>query len=277
MNRHRGFSWFELLIVLALIVIVLSLFLMRAGSSRESARRMECESRLRTIFLSMQSYSLQYGHFPIGTQNPNGPIRSEASGYHQNWISGLLPQFNEQELYEQIDFDWGVYAEVNRPVGEQALSAFMCASAVDSLASTSTSYVGMSSSTETPISQDGDGMMVLNRPLSSVDVLDGENYVLMIGEKSFDFGPPLSWNSGTRVSLRTAGWPINAPPPSDFDPLVVGGLSSNHAGGAYGLTVGGEFRFLADQMDPLLLQQLVARDDAARAAETQNGDSKDGK
>ncbi|MEO1527358.1 MAG: DUF1559 domain-containing protein [Planctomycetota bacterium] len=267
MNRRRGFSWIELVFLLVLIATVLALFLLRAGSSRESARRMECENRLRGIFLAMQSYSLQYGHFPIGTQNPTGPIRSEPSGYHQNWISGVLPQLNEQSLYETIDFDFGVYDEANRAVGSQPLEQLRCASTGDSLAENATSYVGMSSSTESPISVDGDGMLILNRPLSSADVLDGENYVLMIGEKSIDFGPPLAWNSGTRASLRTGGLRINAPPPATVDPLVVGGLSSNHAGGAYGLTVGGEFRFLTDQMDPVLLQQLIDRADAAGADE----------
>ena len=266
MKRRRGLSWIELVVLLAVCVVVLSLLLMRAGSSRESARRMECENRLRNVFLAMQSYSLQYGHFPIGTQNPVGPIQSESVGYHQNWISGLLPQLNQQPLYDQIDFEWGVYADVNRGVGQQALAELMCSSAVDSLAANSTSYVGLSSSTETPIDEGGDGMLILNRPLSSADVLDGESMVLMIGEKSIDFGPPLAWNSGTRASLRAGGWPINRPAPPDQDASVVGGLSSNHAGGAYALTVGGQFHFLSDQIDLVLLGQLISRDDAAKAA-----------
>lgn len=263
MKQDRGLSRIELVVLLTLVAMVASLFLLRAGSSRESARRIDCENRLRSIFLGMQSYTLQYGHYPIGTQDSSSPIRSEPRGYHQNWISGLLPQLNQQLLFERIDFKFGVYADVNRPIGEERLAALMCASAGETLSATSTSYVGMTDSTETPINEAGDGMFLLNRRLFTRDVIDGENYVLLIGEKAFDFGPPLAWNSGTRVSLRTGGWPINAPPPSDVSPLLVGGLSSNHAGGVYGLMAGGEFRFLTDQTDPILLKQLVARDDSA--------------
>ncbi|KAA5540430.1 DUF1559 domain-containing protein [Roseiconus nitratireducens] len=278
---RAGFSFIELIVLLLILVVVLALVMMRVGTSREASRRIDCESNLRALFVALESYSLRYGHFPAGTINATGPIRSEPQGYHQNWASAILPGLEQQALYEQIDFDYGVYAPENRAVTMTGVPGFQCPASITTLAANASTYAGVSSSTERPIDVDGNGMMILNRPLGPRDAADGLSYVLIVAEKAQDFGGraslpsraaaavtpgALSWNSGTRASLRTAGHRINAPPPdAEIDPLFVGGFSSNHAGGAYLMTAAGEFNFFSAQTDLELLRQLAGRSEGVSA------------
>lgn len=259
-----------------MLAIVATLMVLRLSRSRESSRRIECESNLRSLFVAIESYHLQYGQYPIGTQEPAGPIRSEPSGYHHNWLEGLLPQLEEQTLFESIDFRYGVYSPENRTVAEANLEVLMCPSAKKSLAKNSTAYAGVAGSKEVPISEQSDGILILNRPIRSIDIDDGLNYVAIAGEKRGALAASLSkqhpaalpWNSGTRESLRTLAHPINQTPdpapsrdPSD-DPFWVGGFASNHAGGAYILLASGEYRFYGEQTDLQILQQLGGRADS---------------
>lgn len=268
-DRH-GFSLFDLLALVAIAVVVLVLVLMRVSGGRESSRRIECENNLRQIFLANESYSLRYGHFPIGTQNPTGPIRSETSGYHHNWITGLLPMLDQEERFDQINFTHGVYAPENAAVAVTVPSPFRCAASETTLAPNATAYAGVASSLERPIDESGDGMMILNRALAPRDATDGTSFVLLVGEKSRDLGTPTQWNSGTRASLRNGGHTINWPGPTEPDPSFVGGFSSNHIGGAYFLFVDGSFRFLSDQTDLELLRQMAGRADEADGNDLNN-------
>ncbi|MCD0460838.1 DUF1559 family PulG-like putative transporter [Roseiconus lacunae] len=271
-RRYRqGITLIEVLLVVAIGLVILILLTMRLSSTRESSRRIECESNLREIAVATQSYSLIGGHLPTGTQNPTGPIRSESKGYHHNWLEALLPMLDQQDLFDQIDFSYGVYAAANRPVGEESLTTLRCGVSASTLRPNATTYAGVVGSVAEPIDEDGDGMFALNRWRMPSDAVDGESYVFLFGEKAIDFGPPQRWNSGTRASLRHTGFAINAhhnPAPSDpkalgdVDNLFVGSFSSNHIGGAYFAFVDGSFRFFSADTDQRLLQDLAARDNA---------------
>lgn len=272
-----GLSLIDLLVLLAILGVVATLVIWRMAGSRASSRRMECESNLRNVFLAMESYSLRYGQFPIGTQSASEPVRSITEGYHHNWAEGLLPMLNEPQLFEQIDFDFGVYAPENAPVAQTQLPTLRCPASVITLAMNSTAYAGVTSSVEEPIASSGDGMFVANRGLGPNDAADGQSYVFLVGEKSIDFGSPVQFNSGTRTSLRSAGHRINTSidESNAKDPLFVGGFSSNHVGGAYFLFVDGSFQFLADETDATVLRQMASRDDqAAERAEASQPASK---
>src|SRR6056297_325706 len=133
-NQQRGRSLVDLVVVAAILIAVISLVLLRLSGNRESARRVACEENLRNIALAAESYALRFGHFPIGTQNPTAPIRSEPSGYHHNWIEGLLPMMDQQALYNRIDFDHRVYAAENELIGATALPTLRCPASMSTLA-----------------------------------------------------------------------------------------------------------------------------------------------
>ena len=117
-----GFTLVELLVVIAIIGVLVGMSVPAMQNMREMSRRSNCEQNLVQISLALSAYSLHHAHFPAGTFNETGPIESVPVGYHQNWVSGLLPFLDANNVYEAIDFEYGVYAPANA-AGTQCESA----------------------------------------------------------------------------------------------------------------------------------------------------------
>ncbi len=139
-------------------------------------------------------------------------------------------------------------------------------------------YAGIHASTETPIDEDNDGVFILNRGLDEADIPDGLGYTMFLAEKLSPFEEDLGWMSGTRSTLRNTGHPINAERtrvygPAEEMPVVsstyVGGIASDHPGGAFVLLGGGEVQFRSPSIDELVLRQMAARADGAIPKEWQ--------
>jgi prepilin-type N-terminal cleavage/methylation domain-containing protein len=264
-----GFTLVELLVVIAIIGILIGMLVPAVQSMRELSRRSGCEQKLVKLSLGLAAYSTQFGHYPIGSVNPTGPIKSEAVGFHHNWITGLLPMLDARNVYNAIDRSVSVYADENRPVRDLALPMLRCPSATDTRDYT-TCYAGITSSMETPIAETNDGVFLLNRPVADDDITDGLSYTLFIGEKLSHYEEDLGWISGTRSSLRNTGHPINAErnrirgpqaPGKQVGLLYVGGLASDHLDGAYLLMGSGQYDFRSSSMDLRVLQQMASRAD----------------
>ncbi len=265
----RGFTLVELLVVIAIIGILIGMLVPAMQNMRELSRRSLCEQNLVNLSLALSAYSTQFGHYPIGSVNESGPIRSEAAGFHHNWISGLLPMLEAQPVFDAIDQSASVYADDNSQVRMLNLPMLHCPTATDTRENT-TCYAGISSSIETPIDEDNDGAFRLNLPVAESDITDGLSHTLIVGEKLSAFDEDLGWFSGTRSSLRTTGHPINAErnrirgpadPAKKVDVLYVGGLASDHLDGSYLLMGSGQYQFRSSSTDLRVLQQMAARAD----------------
>ena len=276
-----GFTLVELLVVIAIIGVLIGLLVPAMQNMRELSRRSHCEQNLVKLSLGLSAYSTQFGHYPIGTVNDTGPIRSEAKGFHHNWISGLLPMMDAAAVYQAIDRSVSVYADQNEQVRRLSLPMLRCPSATDTRENT-TCYAGLTSSVETPIDQDNDGVFRLNLPIAESDISDGLAYTLFVGEKLSAFEEDLGWISGTRSSLRTAGHAINAErsrirgpadPSKQVDALYVGGLASDHPEGAYLLMGSGEYQFRSSSTDLRVLQQMASRADGGIPIEWQGSEA----
>lgn len=318
-----GFTLVELLVVIAIIGVLVGMTLPAVQAMRELARRSTCQQNMIQIGFALASYHGRHLHYPIGTLNPTGPIRSEPKGYHHNWIAGILPHIDAQIVADNIDTQQSVYAAVNEPVRFLTLPSLRCPSAsiVDPH---STCYAGIHHSTEAPIDENNDGVFVLNRPTSNDDITDGLSYTLFVAEKISSPQLELGWISGTRSSLRNAGHPINSltgnlplqerpkiiqteyddsmfedgslmgseeidgadattanvdepkPPTTDESgdpnfPLFVGGIQSQHPGGAHTLTGGGEVTFRTASTDLKILKQLASKADGELPDELRGG------
>lgn len=278
--RRKAFSLLELVVIIAIVAILLAISIPAVRDMRSISRRSNCDQNLNRLLLACQSYAIDHEHLPSGTfttsaeifQNENNPESSEGpgllisslpEGYHQNWISSLLPYLDRKALHDAIDFDVGVYAAINEPVRDTDLPFLRCPASVGEQVANTTSYAGMHSSVSEPIGVNDNGLLMLNRWIVPGDVPDGIGYTILLGEKLSPREYDLGWMSGTRSSLRNAGTRINEPVSLDVyhDPAFVGGLGSLHAGGASAGMADGSVKFLQDSIDMEVFRSMVNRED----------------
>ncbi len=282
---RRGFTLVELLVVIAIIGVLIAMLLPAVQAAREAARRVQCLNNLSQLALAVQSYESAHESLPPGVINPMGPIESTAQGHHISWLAHLLPQLEQQNAYDRLDFSASAYAPQNAAVRNWGASAFLCPSDPDSgrLAPLGVSnYAGCHHDVEAPIDADNHGLLFLNSHIRYRDMTDGSSYTVLIGEKLIT-RLDLGWLSGTRATLRNTGTPINGSSTSllaaiddsaNLRPqapvaaaanakasLVVGGFESQHPGGANFLFADGSTRFMSASMSQQVLEQLGHRAD----------------
>jgi prepilin-type processing-associated H-X9-DG protein len=89
---RRGFTITEVLVVAAAVVLLLSLLLPAVSAIRESARRVECGSRLTQLGQAIHGFADQHGTLPWGA-----------------WRVPILPWIGEQATYEKIRAGADIY------------------------------------------------------------------------------------------------------------------------------------------------------------------------
>jgi prepilin-type N-terminal cleavage/methylation domain-containing protein/prepilin-type processing-associated H-X9-DG protein len=127
--RSRGFTLIELLVVIAIIAMLISLLLPAVQSAREAARRMQCANNLKQIALAAMNYHDVNGAFPIGS--PMKPDPAVGSWYYvedQSTFVSMLPQLEQQPLYNAMNFSRSIYSAPNRTVYMTGLSTLWCPS-----------------------------------------------------------------------------------------------------------------------------------------------------
>jgi prepilin-type processing-associated H-X9-DG protein len=92
-----------LLVVIAIIGILVALLLPAVQAAREAARRAECLNKLKQFGIAFQTYHTARNKFPPGWIEDNKPNRADRSPNFL-WGAVILPQLEEQSLYDQLDF-----------------------------------------------------------------------------------------------------------------------------------------------------------------------------
>ncbi|MCM2373159.1 DUF1559 domain-containing protein [Aporhodopirellula aestuarii] len=258
--RH-AFTLVELLVVIAIIGVLVGLAAPAVQTMRESSRRAACQARLTPIGMAIQSYHDRWLHFPVGTVAESGPVESVAAGNHHNWLGRLLDLLDQSVIAAHIDRSVSVYDEANAAVLELSYSGVQCPSATRNQSNAS-SYVGLHHPTEKSIDEKDHGVFVLNLPINRDDITDGLSNTAFVSEKLTPYDD-LGWLSGTRATLRNVGGGIVASgdPFASAPPSTVGSIGSHHPAGVHMLFGSGEIRFVANQTDPRVLQQMVDRRD----------------
>ncbi|MFT5523645.1 MAG: prepilin-type N-terminal cleavage/methylation domain-containing protein [Pirellulaceae bacterium] len=85
-DSKTGFTLIELLVSISVIAILVALLLPAVQSSRETARRMSCQSHLRQLTLATLSFEANHRKFPLGTSHKRE----------------LLPYLEEQAIYQAL-------------------------------------------------------------------------------------------------------------------------------------------------------------------------------
>ncbi|MCH8828903.1 MAG: DUF1559 domain-containing protein [Planctomycetes bacterium] len=281
-RRPRGFTLIELLVVIAIIAILIALLLPAVQQAREAARRATCKNNLSQLILAIHNYEMAWEMLPPGTVNPTGPIRNEAKGYHVGWIVQILPYIEEGTAFRKTDFKVGVYDEKNNAVRAHGIPILLCPSDPNTTIDENirlANYAGCHHGTETPINVKNNGVFFLNSSVRFEQITDGSSHTIFVGEiiiesRQGNAVTNLGWMSGTRATLRNTGLspnqsakdllddPNGEPPKKPADPVTfVGGFSSHHVGGTHIALGDGRVRFISENINTKLFQQLGNRAD----------------
>lgn len=104
--RNRpAFTLFQLLIVLAILLILLGLLLPAIQKVRVAAARAQSQNNLKQLMLALHNYHDVYGMFPPGVDDR-----------HFSAVSRLLPFIEQQNAYKLIDFKKSIDDQANAGV-----------------------------------------------------------------------------------------------------------------------------------------------------------------
>src|SRR3954469_15656726 len=107
--RRRGFTLIELLVVIAIIAVLISLLLPAVQSAREAARRAQCVNNIKQIVLACHNYENQVSSFP-----PDSIADGGWAGTWWAWPAFILPQMEQNAIYNSINFSWSVLRPANQ-------------------------------------------------------------------------------------------------------------------------------------------------------------------
>jgi prepilin-type N-terminal cleavage/methylation domain-containing protein/prepilin-type processing-associated H-X9-DG protein len=283
----RAFTLIELLVVIAIIAVLIALLLPAVQSAREAARRAQCCNNLMQLGIAILNYESSHERLPPGVVNNTGPVLDVPKGYHFGWLTQILPYCDQKNTYNHFNFNIGLYETPNFTTRTVVSRSFLCPSDPGpSRGPTSvamTSYVGIHHDAEAPIASSNHGVFFLNSAIRYEDITDGSSQTIFVSEKLND-GLDQGWASGTRASLRNAGWAVNSsknqslpsavvagtggddggsenPDVAPGTPSFVGGTSSRHPGGANFTFGDGSVRFLKNSLTVGILRLLANRAD----------------
>lgn len=279
-RRRRGITILELLVVCGVVSLLVALLLPAIEQSRESARRLQCISRLRQIGLAMQTHHDVYGQLPSGW-SPTADSRFEPA-----WGMRLLSQLGVPPL------EAGIFRESPSGVTtitEPRLGLFQCPSDVvpelvdvyqesghhaamtgvpDVLLSRfpSANYVAVFGTVDPDADppQNADGAFYRNSRTRLNDLERGTSQTLLVGERTAK-RLPSTWvcvdPQGEEGNSRVVGMASKGPKRSDAEECE---FDSRHHGMTNFLWADGHVSGVGDQIDAAVYR--------ASARRSSNGD-----
>jgi prepilin-type processing-associated H-X9-DG protein len=236
-KRRPGLTITEMLVVFVIIALLLALLLPAVQFARETARRTQCKNHLKQLGLALHNYHEKNEVFPPGVLN------------EWSWISKILPDVEEMNLYRNIDFTVEPFELPNSDKVDKKLPRLLCPSdpysdsvyySVGCIKFAHTNYFGTDD-----LGGATGGMLGYNHGNRLEDVKDGTSYTLFVGERGIDatgetgwwaWDPILSFEEGLRPGTS-----------DDINSSIH--FWSHHPGGANFLLVDGSVRFLSYSMD----------------------------
>jgi prepilin-type N-terminal cleavage/methylation domain-containing protein/prepilin-type processing-associated H-X9-DG protein len=169
LHAPRAFTLVELLVVIAIIGVLVSLIVPAVQAAREAARRAQCSNNLKQIGLGLHNYSQAHGTFPPGYVSTWDQVFLRERGPGWGWASMILPQFEHNSIYNQIDFRRQIQDSSQATVRTTSIATFTCPS--DDMPLTWKATVGL-------VKVTGGSILELVFPLCDVA---GSNYVGVFG------------------------------------------------------------------------------------------------
>jgi prepilin-type N-terminal cleavage/methylation domain-containing protein/prepilin-type processing-associated H-X9-DG protein len=123
-SHRRAFTLIELLVVIAIIAILIALLIPAVQKVREAANRTQCTNNLKQIGLALHTYHDAYKVFPTTARadNPN-------SGPRARWFTKILPNLEQQPLYQSYNFNYN-WDDISQSPGNLAATSLQLSVAV---------------------------------------------------------------------------------------------------------------------------------------------------
>ncbi len=101
MRRRNAFTLIELLVVIAIIAVLIALLLPAVQAAREAARRAQCVNNLKQLGLAVHNYLSSNNSFPM---QAIANYAQSTGSWSVSWTDSLLPQFEQQSMYNSMNF-----------------------------------------------------------------------------------------------------------------------------------------------------------------------------
>ncbi len=126
-RSRRGFTLIELLVVIAIIAVLIALLLPAVQAAREAARKAQCTNNLKQLGLSVHNYHQQQNCLPAENMFL-GPTQDLGWGWNASWAVFMLPNLEQNPLYNAYNFSVNADSAINTTVTYSAIVSFSCPS-----------------------------------------------------------------------------------------------------------------------------------------------------
>lgn len=247
-----GFTLVELLVVVAIIGVLLGLLLPAVQMAREAARQTSCRNHLRQVGLAMHQFHDGQGHLPIGCLEWRA-MASQKDRRQWAWSARLLPQLEQNAIYQRIDFARPFDHVDNAAAVRHPVPVYQCPNVAGPQQPAGRGRIDYGGLFGQQINRppEPNGTLIHEKPVAFRQIRDGLSGTLIVAEDAMS--PDGQWSNGRNVFLQSGT--INDPNAWSGDNEI----RSRHPGLAIGLFADGHVQAMADETGREILAGWITR------------------